>query len=1049
MSREREKELSSYDSARTGREIAERRGRGPHDDLHGNPPREDYLSMREKRLAEERQYQDQMYTNPELDTHSSDFSRRRKQWDQNPLEARQVRFRDEPYSTRNRTQRWDEEERELIQWAKSQGHSNDGRPRYRAPTPPIYESPQKQEREMESGGHKSLRSISAPVIVEGIAALGARDDTRTRQMKQKKYAEELRTQIREKEEAKRKERMDEHVIMPSSNPTEGLKDTSEFVREAPKRTTLREDEYEKQYEQYDYRERGHDKREYPRRLPLSPTHNAGRHDRYSPYPPPHGYHPHLNPYHNPSWVPPYYQPPYTFHPHMEYPPHPPDPYYHLPMHMGNPYLPVRRPEPWDMEYESRGRRGMEMSKAKEPRLEKENQLLRKSDDDGEEFISPLGGRSSKTPKQTKASYRAELEKQMLEKKEKETQKKLEKERFELKKETEIYDPWGKGGCGAPVRDRRGNLVTDLKKMRKLNNERLMCTSTSPQRPQSTAEDGSGDIDEGSPNTTPQKSPYTYDWKQNEKKVDQDGYRDFLRQQVEEKEAAKRKEKEQKRMEEQKEIDRLEQERKKLQEDYAREQEAQRRKEAELRAKNEVLKREAEEKRREAALMKHQEELEEAEREQEELNRALTERLQQPLPPPRTKSPPIPVIKRRMEQGHLPLPPPSTEDNIDYHQPEYRSSSPPVPTVRHKLMNQQKAPSHPPQEPAAPRSSSPPVPALRKRMQSEVKLEPPNLVTEPRSTAEVHGQTITVSEPRQPESKSSDLLRQLSAMRRHLLSEKDKLSKKQDHTHRKDDDTTSHRSDDIFDMARVQKPRMALPRSRLPPKLGAAPKDSMALSDVLRDFTALRENTTQRGFLREFPEPPLSEGSFVAQQNALIAQQELKLAELRTDRRSKKENKPVSLSHEGSNLLASNSTHVPLSSGSIFSGDSSRAYTRDQAALGPHVSRPRERRQWGLDPTPPLHPHQHRVPSAGGQSQFSVATLDVDNMARQNEERKRRLDAILNASAGNTQEPQAILQNFLSRTNKPQPFTDGRTVTRQSEKSLDCETQFHPIASARI
>jgi len=236
----------------------------------------------------------------------------------------------------------------------------------------------------------------------------------------------------------------------------------------------------------------------------------------------------------------------------------------------------------------------------------------------------------------------------------------------------------------------------------------------------------------------------------------------------------------------------------------------------------------------------------------------------------------------------------------------------------------------------------------------------------------------------------------------------------------------------------------LPRSRPQPKLGAALKDSVAISDVLRDFMALRENTTQREFISKFPEPPQSQGEFLAQQNALMTQQELKLAELKGDRRSKKENKPGPLSHEGSNLLASCSTQVPLSSGSIFS-----VSTRDQAAPGPHVLRPRERRHWCLDPTPPPHPHPHRVPSAGGQSQFSIATLDIESMARQNEERKRRLDAILNASAGNTQEPQAVLQNFLNRTDKLKSFTDGRSATRQSEKSLDCETQFHPIASAQI
>uniref|UniRef100_A0A096MB74 Centrosome and spindle pole associated protein 1a n=1 Tax=Poecilia formosa TaxID=48698 RepID=A0A096MB74_POEFO len=36
----------------------------------------------------------------------------------------------------------------------------------------------------------------------------------------------------------------------------------------------------------------------------------------------------------------------------------------------------------------------------------------------------------------------------------------------------VYDPWGKGGGGAPIRDKHGNLVSDLYQMRSFNNKRM-------------------------------------------------------------------------------------------------------------------------------------------------------------------------------------------------------------------------------------------------------------------------------------------------------------------------------------------------------------------------------------------------------------------------------------------------------------------------------------------------------------------------------------------------------------------------------------------------
>ena len=41
------------------------------------------------------------------------------------------------------------------------------------------------------------------------------------------------------------------------------------------------------------------------------------------------------------------------------------------------------------------------------------------------------------------------------------------------REAANYNPWGRGGGGAPMRDNMGNLATDLRHMRQDNEERAM------------------------------------------------------------------------------------------------------------------------------------------------------------------------------------------------------------------------------------------------------------------------------------------------------------------------------------------------------------------------------------------------------------------------------------------------------------------------------------------------------------------------------------------------------------------------------------------------
>ena len=688
----------------------------------------------------------------------------------------------------------------------------------------------------------------------------------------------------------------------------------------------------------------------------------------------------------------------------------------------------------------------------------------------------------------KASYRAELTRQMKEKKEKELKAKLKREMEDSKKETEVYDPFGKGGCGAPVRDQHGNLVADLKQMRKINQERLNLSTSPSHRP---ASGGAGGNNSEQPSDSP-RTIFTYD------KVDQEAqkqaghmtYRDFLRQQVKEKERKKEEEKRQQMMEEQRELERLEKERKKLEEDFKRERERERQREEEAKRKNEQLKHEAEEKKRQAALKAEEEQRREAEQERqlaEAKLRALAERMAQPLPPQRrTYSPPIPTLRNKdNHQSIHPAPVVAQEQSVTVvaqEGPVFRSTSPPVPAVLKKMAQEQQtqAQSEPKEGSTAPQiamrvgTNSPPLQTQRQPSSSTLLPStsevphhgPPRSHTQQplpqTSTAAIQP---TASAATSTGDQPSDILKQLAAMRMHLQSElakKDALQQKSDHAR-------------VLERARQQKPKMSGPRI-------ARPKDSATLN-ALNQFTHLKYTNPSRGdFMNKYPELPDTESVLELQQDALLRHQEQQLASLKAGKerdrgggaaRMKQRRNHHSL-FDG-DPLTSDSLNLPLGEkGDPFQFHSSLSQGHVTAAMATatgggakvtgHPPGGGRRRQWGdegrgqgggggMTST--------RVPSPGSQSQFSVTTFDVDSMAMRNDERARRLDAILNAGTSggasvnhlpqrggegqqqrfkNLQDPQAILHDFLRRTDRR------GGGSRQSERSLDCETDYQRISS---
>ncbi|XP_017157386.1 centrosome and spindle pole-associated protein 1 isoform X2 [Poecilia reticulata] len=156
------------------------------------------------------------------------------------------------------------------------------------------------------------------------------------------------------------------------------------------------------------------------------------------------------------------------------------------------------------------------------------------------------------------SYR-EAPRQQVTEKEGCTKREKEKKRREAalqEGEPVVYDPWGKGGGGAPIRDKHGNLVSDLYQMRSFNNKRMTSLGAELESPISL-----------------QESSYP-------SPLQQDRYTEELRQQIEERKRKKAEEQERVRIAEEDEEKKLAMERVRIQQQY----EEEKRRENEMRSK---------------------------------------------------------------------------------------------------------------------------------------------------------------------------------------------------------------------------------------------------------------------------------------------------------------------------------------------------------------------------------------------------------------------------------------------------------------------------------
>ncbi|XP_068570311.1 centrosome and spindle pole-associated protein 1-like isoform X2 [Cebidichthys violaceus] len=284
----------------------------------------------------------------------------------------------------------------------------------------------------------------------------------------------------------------------------------------------------------------------------------------------------------------------------------------------------------------------------------------------------------------------------------------DEERYEARLEADMkkHQPWGRGGGGAPLRDSTGNLIADLHQMHKLNEEAYINPEQWQRRatarraePPDPIERVSGTVAEcSSHDTSDRLSGFSHvqtpqfargsvfsNQPTQQQLHEQDKYKAYLKQQIDEKMLKKAEERERTRLEEEKEEKRLAEQRARIQREFDEEQERKKRKEMEQKAKNEELIQLAERRKKELERKKNEAEEEERAALRRQYERERQARVEEVC---REPSPPIPTLQKRPGL-HQYTPRPPTVDSQHSTAPLFERSlsglqSPPVPARRNQL-----------------------------------------------------------------------------------------------------------------------------------------------------------------------------------------------------------------------------------------------------------------------------------------------------------------------------------------------------------------------------
>ncbi|KAK1172757.1 centrosome and spindle pole-associated protein 1-like isoform X2 [Acipenser oxyrinchus oxyrinchus] len=606
-------------------------------------------------------------------------------------------------------------------------------------------------------------------------------------------------------------------------------------------------------------------------------------------------------------------------------------------------------------------------------------------------VGMFPGEKPSQSKEAMQNYQEALNQQMQERREQKRKDKEERERYDAKIEAEMknYDPWGKGGGGAPLKDHQGNLITDLNRMHKFNEDAYVNPETkalqekrsllSLNRNLETPRDETGAPSKHKVSgfAFSHSSPFARgtlfgDVPTPQQLHEQDKYKDYLRMQIEEKRRKELEERQMLRMEEEKEERRLAEQRTKIQQEYEEELQKKKRKEEEQKSKNEEQIRQAEERRKQEEQKEKEEKWNDEMRQQYERERqARLEEL------PRQPSPPIPTIQKKLAS---------------------QTPRPPSMDSRHSV-----AFSDRPQSGA----QSPPVPARRNQL-------------------------------RAAEDKK-DVIGELSALRKQLRSEQRRLEgqllKNMDRDEL-DTPLSGRRRDrsqvDIFDMARL--------RMQAPVRRPSSKEVDPINPQNIRDFNQLkyRETETREEVRQAYPDPPNDDHSLEIQQQALLREQQRRINSMRKRGDDHGFSIPRTNPH---NLLLQRDHSEEIMRGSLLESESAFIGTNGETyplLVDPEPrqlsARERRRQMKKIDfEIDDVHPREPQA-QPDSYSLNSLTSLNVDQVRARNEHRMKRLEDLHYPSRNmgeniSLEDPDDLL-NLFSSKDKERPYSVETVATER-------------------
>ncbi|XP_073535504.1 centrosome and spindle pole-associated protein 1 isoform X2 [Phyllobates terribilis] len=591
----------------------------------------------------------------------------------------------------------------------------------------------------------------------------------------------------------------------------------------------------------------------------------------------------------------------------------------------------------------------------------------------------LGAFPEERPRQTREavlSYQEELERQIRERNDRRRKEKEEREHYEAKLEADMksYNPWGKGGGGAPLKDQKGNLITDLKQMHKQNEDayqnpdvrafedRRAVVAVDTSLADHTTSTGKIPGFSFANNSQFARGNIFSEPVTEQQVQQQETYKNFLRQQIEEKRRKEEEERERIRLQEEREEKLLAEQWAKIQREFEEEQNKKKMKEEEQRQKNEELVRMADERRKEGERKRKEEE---AKHEEEmkrlyELERAVNVNEEQEGPP-RQPSPVIPTLQHKLSSRTQRPPTAESIASVQAHgEPHSRTGSPPVPARRNQL-----------------------------RAYDEKK----------------------------------SVISELTELRKQLRSEQRRLEGRLQDTERDNDSVPSmsgrrreKTSADVFDLARqrlqatVRRPSLKGP-------------ENMNMQNI-RDFNDLkyRDTDTREGVRIMFPDPPKDDQTLEIQQQALLREQQKNLNKIKRRAAIPDDfgpqpayglHRPGMLSDQSKDLLKTSL----LESESAFIGENGEPYPAlfdafpDPQALPSARERRRHKNKNDFPHVPPIPLNQ-----ADRYSLNSAASLNVDELRTRNDERLRRLSNLQKSTVSIDDDPDGFenAEDFLKQ-----------------------------------